>query len=64
VPGRAGVFVAGDWVGPLGLLADASLASGFAAGQAAAVTPGTSLTAGTGRATAAATAASRGHRAG
>jgi hypothetical protein len=52
--------VAGDWVGPLGLLADASLASGFAAGQAAVLTTGT----GTGRATAAATAASRGHRAG
>lgn len=31
-----GVFLAGDWVGPVGLLADASLASGAAAGRAAA----------------------------
>ncbi len=31
-----GVFVAGDWVGPDGLLADASLASGRAAGHMAA----------------------------
>jgi phytoene dehydrogenase-like protein len=31
-----GVFVAGDWVGPVGHLADASLASGEAAGAAAA----------------------------
>jgi hypothetical protein len=31
-----GVFVAGDWVGPVGHLADASLASGEAAGIAAA----------------------------
>jgi phytoene dehydrogenase-like protein len=30
----AGLFVAGDWVGPEGLLADASLASGYAAAQA------------------------------
>lgn len=30
-----GVFLAGDWVGPVGLLADASLASGYAAGDAA-----------------------------
>ncbi|MRG96224.1 phytoene desaturase family protein [Polyangium spumosum] len=28
VPGAPGVFVAGDWVGPAGMLADASLASG------------------------------------
>ena len=34
--GTAGVFLAGDWVGAAGLLADASLASGEAAGQAAA----------------------------
>ncbi len=33
--GTAGVFIAGDWVGPVGLLADASLASGEAAGRAA-----------------------------
>ena len=31
----ASVFLAGDWVGPVGLLADASLASGEAAGRAA-----------------------------
>jgi len=36
VPGMPGVFVAGDWVGPHGLLADAALASGAAAGRAAA----------------------------
>jgi hypothetical protein len=30
------VFLAGDWIGPSGLLADASLASGAAAGTAAA----------------------------
>jgi phytoene dehydrogenase-like protein len=35
-PGRPGVYVAGDWVGPHGLLADAALASGAAAGRAAA----------------------------
>lgn len=34
--GLDGVFLAGDWVGPLGLLADASFASGEAAGLAAA----------------------------
>jgi phytoene dehydrogenase-like protein len=34
--GVAGVFVAGDWVGPRGWLADASLSSGEAAGRAAA----------------------------
>ncbi len=34
--GVAGVVMAGDWVGPEGLLADASLASGRAAGLAAA----------------------------
>ncbi|HEX4902194.1 MAG TPA: hypothetical protein VFV42_05240, partial [Acidimicrobiales bacterium] len=36
VPGRPGVFVAGDWVGPVGHLADAVLASARAAGLAAA----------------------------
>lgn len=34
--GAFGVFLAGDWVGPVGLLADAALASGEAAGWAAA----------------------------
>ena len=34
--GRPGVFVAGDWVGPQGWLADAALASAEAAGTAAA----------------------------
>lgn len=34
--GRDGVLLAGDWVGPTGLLADAALASGRAAGQLAA----------------------------
>jgi hypothetical protein len=29
------VFLAGDWVGPTGLLSDAALASGHAAGLAA-----------------------------
>ena len=36
VAGVPGVHVAGDWVGPHGLLADAALASGVAAGRAAA----------------------------
>jgi phytoene dehydrogenase-like protein len=36
VPGCAGLFVAGDWVGPRGQLADASFASGRAAGKAVA----------------------------
>lgn len=35
VPGHTGVYVAGDWVGPTGMLADAALASGEAAGRAA-----------------------------
>jgi hypothetical protein len=35
VPGMPGVHVAGDWVGPDGLLADAALASGHAATLAA-----------------------------
>lgn len=34
--GISGVFLAGDWVGPRGLLADAALASGYEAGAAAA----------------------------
>ena len=33
--GVQGVFIAGDWVGPLGLLADAAVASGSQAGHAA-----------------------------
>lgn len=33
--GTPGVFMAGDWVGPAGMLAGASLASGHAAGLAA-----------------------------
>ena len=36
VPGRPGLFLAGDWVGPEGLLADASFASGERAGTLAA----------------------------
>jgi hypothetical protein len=35
--GLAGVFVAGDWVGPTGFIADASAASGEEAGRLAAV---------------------------
>ncbi|MCC5951862.1 MAG: NAD(P)-binding protein [Acidimicrobiia bacterium] len=35
VPGRPGAFVAGDWVGPVGHLADAAMASGAAAATAA-----------------------------
>ncbi len=38
VPDLPGVFVAGDWVGPHGLLTDAVMASGRAAGRAAATT--------------------------
>ena len=38
IPDCAGVFVAGDWVGPTGLLADAALASGRAAAFAALAT--------------------------
>jgi hypothetical protein len=34
--GLEGVYVAGDWVGPTGWLTDAALASGEAAGSAAA----------------------------
>src|SRR5262249_19043383 len=36
VSDRPGAFVAGDWVGPVGLLSDASIASAVAAGQRAA----------------------------
>ncbi len=36
VPGAAGLFVAGDWVGPTGMLVDASVASGRVAGRLAA----------------------------
>jgi hypothetical protein len=36
VPDVPGLFVAGDWVGSEGLLADAVFASGRAAGRAAA----------------------------
>jgi hypothetical protein len=36
VAAHRGVFVAGDWVGPAGLLADGAFASGEAAGAAAA----------------------------
>ncbi len=35
VPGLAGVFLAGDWIGPDGYLSDASLASGRAAARLA-----------------------------
>jgi len=35
VPGVPGLYVAGDWVGPHGMLADASLASGRQAAMAA-----------------------------
>lgn len=43
-PARPGVLLAGDWVGPVGLLADAAVASGREAGRIAAtrsVRPGT-----------------------
>ncbi|HEX4531677.1 MAG TPA: FAD-dependent oxidoreductase [Acidimicrobiia bacterium] len=39
VPDLARVYVAGDWVGPDGMLADAAFASGRAAGRAAATAP-------------------------
>jgi phytoene dehydrogenase-like protein len=35
VPGAEGLFVAGDWVGPRGMLADAALASGMEAARLA-----------------------------
>jgi phytoene dehydrogenase-like protein len=38
VPDLPGLFVAGDWVGPVGFLTDAVMASGRAAGLAAATT--------------------------
>lgn len=37
VPGADGLFVAGDWIGPVGMLSDASLASGKLAAEMAAV---------------------------
>jgi phytoene dehydrogenase-like protein len=36
VPGRPGAFVAGDWVGSVGMLADGTIASALAAGRRAA----------------------------
>lgn len=36
VPGADGLLLAGDWVGPVGLLGDAAVASGASAGRAAA----------------------------
>jgi phytoene dehydrogenase-like protein len=39
VPGAPGLLVAGDWVGPAGMLADAAVASGAAAGNIAAAVP-------------------------
>lgn len=38
VPGAPGLFLAGDWVGPDGLLADAAVSSGMRAGRLAATT--------------------------
>ena len=38
-PGVEGLFVAGDWVGPDGMLADRAIVSGARAGQAAALQP-------------------------
>jgi hypothetical protein len=35
VPGAPGLFIAGDWVGPEGLIADAAAASAGAASRAA-----------------------------
>jgi phytoene dehydrogenase-like protein len=40
---RPGAFIAGDWVGPVGLLSDASFASAAAAGRAAAAHAGVQL---------------------
>jgi hypothetical protein len=37
LPGHAGAFVAGDWVGPEGLLLDAAVSSAVAAARAASV---------------------------
>jgi phytoene dehydrogenase-like protein len=39
VPGVAGLFVAGDWVGPDGMLSDRAIQSGATAGQAATLRP-------------------------
>jgi hypothetical protein len=39
VPGADGLFVAGDWVGPEGMLADRALTSAVHAGQEAAARP-------------------------
>ncbi len=39
VPGAEGIYVAGDWVGPSGWLADAAMASGRHAGLRAAAAP-------------------------
>ena len=39
VPGADGVYVVGDWVGPTGMLADASMASAHQAAQAIAARP-------------------------
>jgi len=39
VRGTEGLFLAGDWVGPVGMLADGSLVSGREAGTAAAAVP-------------------------
>ncbi|HLI66826.1 MAG TPA: hypothetical protein VKU90_10725, partial [Caulobacteraceae bacterium] len=36
VPNAEGLFLAGDWIGPAGLLADAAAASARAAGEGAA----------------------------
>jgi len=36
VPDVDGLFISGDWVGPLGLLSDTAAASGRSAGEAAA----------------------------
>jgi phytoene dehydrogenase-like protein len=52
VPGTDGLFVAGDWVGPDGMLADRAIQSGKRAGLAAAAGPAGPLPA-TGRATSA-----------
>jgi phytoene dehydrogenase-like protein len=51
VDGAPGLFLAGDWVGSSGLLSDAAMASGAAAGRLAAsgvVTAATAVAAGTG----------------
>ena len=39
VPGAEGIYLAGDWVGPTGWLADAAMASGQQAGTLAAGVP-------------------------